>query len=218
MMNLPFMFLALIGFETCNKFEIKNSLGQRIYLAVEDSDCCTRNCFGRAKPFTLRVLDNVNKEVITIERPLRCDSCCSPCCLQEVSVQPPWQFIKYFRKNFHPSLNADVMIITTFTYVLLLLQIKIQAPPGVSIGYITQTWHLCLPKYTVQNERRENVLKITGPCVQCQCCTDIDFKVRIVIMFIDLLSLCKTNIILQSVTNISNTFVLSRGEIMCLHV
>ncbi|XP_023415979.2 phospholipid scramblase 2-like [Cavia porcellus] len=130
---------ALIGFETCNKFEIKNSLGQRIYLAVEDSDCCTRNCFGRAKPFTLRVLDNVNKEVITIERPLRCDSCCSPCCLQEI---------------------------------------KIQAPPGVSIGYITQTWHLCLPKYTVQNERRENVLKITGPCVQCQCCTDIDFKIK----------------------------------------
>lgn len=46
------------------------------------------------------------------------------------------------------------------------------------MGYVTQTWHPCLPKYTVQNERREAVLKITGPCVPCRCCTDIDFKIK----------------------------------------
>ncbi|EHA99217.1 Phospholipid scramblase 2 [Heterocephalus glaber] len=130
---------VLTGFETNNKFEIKNSLGQRVYFAVEDTDCCTRNCCGPCRPFTLKILDNLGREVITMERPLRCDDCCFPCCLQEI---------------------------------------EIQAPPGVPIGYITQKWHPCLPKYAVQNERREDVLKITGPCVACRCCTDIDFKIK----------------------------------------
>eukprot|EP00069_Balaena_mysticetus_P007810 bmy_19377T0 len=31
------MFLAIISYETNNKYEIKNSLGQRIYFAAEDT-------------------------------------------------------------------------------------------------------------------------------------------------------------------------------------
>nr|XP_014334790.1 PREDICTED: phospholipid scramblase 1 isoform X1 [Bos mutus] len=130
---------VLIGFETNNKYEIKNSLGQRIYFAAEDTDCCTRNCCGPSRPFTMRILDNMGREVITLERPLRCTSCCFPCCLQEI---------------------------------------EIQAPPGVPVGYVTQTWHPCLPKFTIQNERREDVLRISGPCVICSCCADIDFEVK----------------------------------------
>lgn len=83
------MFSVLTGFETNNKYEIKNSLGQRVYFAVEDTDCCTRNCCGASRPFTLRILDNMGREVMTLERPLRCSSCCFPCCLQEVSVKFP---------------------------------------------------------------------------------------------------------------------------------
>ncbi|EPQ11468.1 Phospholipid scramblase 2, partial [Myotis brandtii] len=75
---------VLIGFETNNKYEIKNSLGQRIYFAVEDTDCCTRNCCGANRSFTMRILDLMGREVITLERPLRCTSCCCPCCLQEI--------------------------------------------------------------------------------------------------------------------------------------
>ncbi|XP_032766053.1 phospholipid scramblase 1 isoform X2 [Rattus rattus] len=75
---------VLTGFETNNKYEIKNSLGQRVYFAVEDTDCCTRNCCGASRPFTLRILDNMGREVMTLERPLRCSSCCFPCCLQEL--------------------------------------------------------------------------------------------------------------------------------------
>ncbi|KAM5291839.1 LOW QUALITY PROTEIN: phospholipid scramblase 1-like [Ctenodactylus gundi] len=129
---------VLIGFEANNKYEIKNSLGQRVYFAAEDTGCCTRNWCGPCRPFTLRILNNLGQEVITMERPLRCDGCCCPCCLQEV----------------------------------------IQAPPGVPIGYIIQTWHPYLPKFTVQNEKREDVLKISGPCVIFKCCTDIDFKIK----------------------------------------
>ncbi|XP_046501468.1 phospholipid scramblase 1-like isoform X2 [Equus quagga] len=75
---------VITGFETENKYEIKNSFGQMIYFAKEDTDCCTRNCFGPARPFTLRIVDNLGQEVITMQRPLRCNSCFFPCCLQEV--------------------------------------------------------------------------------------------------------------------------------------
>ncbi|XP_010361690.1 phospholipid scramblase 1 isoform X1 [Rhinopithecus roxellana] len=130
---------VLTGFETNNKYEIKNSFGQRVYFAAEDTDCCTRNCCGPSRPFTLRIIDNMGQEVITLERPLRCSSCCCPCCLQEI---------------------------------------EIQAPPGVPVGYVIQTWHPCLPKFTIQNEKREDVLKISGPCVVCSCCGDVDFEIK----------------------------------------
>ncbi|XP_045150969.1 phospholipid scramblase 1 [Echinops telfairi] len=130
---------VLTGFETNNKYEIKNSLGQRVYFAVEDTDCCTRNCCGPGRPFTMKILDNMGREVMMLERPLRCSSCCCPCCLQEI---------------------------------------EIQAPPGVPVGYVIQTWHPCLPKFTIQNEKREEVLKIAGPCVVCSCCGDVDFEIK----------------------------------------
>lgn len=130
---------VLTGFETNNKFEIKNSLGQMVYVAVEDTDCCTRNCCEAARPFTMRILDNLGREVMTLERPLRCSSCCFPCCLQEI---------------------------------------EIQAPPGVPVGYVTQTWHPCLPKFTLQNEKRQDILKVVGPCIVCSCCSDIDFELK----------------------------------------
>ncbi|KAF5914570.1 hypothetical protein HPG69_007956 [Diceros bicornis minor] len=139
---------VLTGFETNNKYEIKNSFGQRIYFAKEDTDCCTRYCCGASRPFNLKILDNIGQEVITMQRPLRCSSCCFPCCLQEVSEQ----------------LEGDFL--------------EVHAPPGVPIGYVTQIWHPCLPKFTVQNERREDVLKIIGPCLVCSCCADIDFEVK----------------------------------------
>lgn len=130
---------VLIGFETNNKYEIKNILGQRIYFAVEDTDCCTRNCCGTNRPFTMRILDLMGREVITLQRPLRCTSCCCPCCLQEI---------------------------------------EIYAPSGVPVGYVIQNWHPCLPKLTIKNERKEDVLKIIGPCLVCGCCADVDFEIK----------------------------------------
>uniref|UniRef100_A0A8C6QDD7 Phospholipid scramblase n=1 Tax=Nannospalax galili TaxID=1026970 RepID=A0A8C6QDD7_NANGA len=104
----------------------------------EDNDCCTRNCCGAARPFTMKILDNMGQEVIAPERPLRCSSCCFPCCLQEI---------------------------------------EIQAPPGVPVGYVTQTWHPCLPKFTLQNEKKEDVLRVTGLCVDCTC-SDVDVQIK----------------------------------------
>lgn len=80
------MFVALVGFESNNKYEIKNSVGQNVFYAVEENDCLTRQCCGPLRSFTIRILDNFGQEVITVSRPLKCMSCFFPCCLQEVSA------------------------------------------------------------------------------------------------------------------------------------
>ncbi|XP_034657037.1 phospholipid scramblase 2 isoform X1 [Drosophila subobscura] len=80
---------AFTGFETNNKFSIKNALGQKVYYAVEDNDCCTRNICGPSRPFDMKVFDNYRQEVIHMHRPLACSACCFPCCLQSISVSAP---------------------------------------------------------------------------------------------------------------------------------
>jgi uncharacterized protein YxjI len=78
-----------IGVETKNKYKIMNSLGQNVYKAKEDTDCCTRNMCGPARPFDMIIKDNADREVMHLNRPLRCQSCCFPCCLQELEVSSP---------------------------------------------------------------------------------------------------------------------------------
>ncbi|XP_053167604.1 phospholipid scramblase 1-like isoform X2 [Hemicordylus capensis] len=129
---------VITGIETCNKYELKNALGQRIYFAAEENDCCTLNCCGPSRPFTMKIIDNLGQPVIELIRPLRCSSCCCPCCLQEIEVH---------------------------------------APPGTPVGYIKQNWDLCLPKFSIQNEAQQDMLKIVGPCIPCRCCADVNFEV-----------------------------------------
>ncbi|XP_022914407.1 phospholipid scramblase 2-like isoform X2 [Onthophagus taurus] len=80
---------VITGYESKNKFSIRNSLGQKVYYAVEDNDCCTRNCCGPLRPFDMKILDNYGHEVIHLHRPLACDSCLFPCCLQSMEVSSP---------------------------------------------------------------------------------------------------------------------------------
>jgi len=37
---------VLFSFETENKYQVKNSLGQQVYFAKENTNCCNRNCLG----------------------------------------------------------------------------------------------------------------------------------------------------------------------------
>ncbi|KAF7243250.1 Phospholipid scramblase 2 [Varanus komodoensis] len=96
---------VITGFETCNKYEIKNSLGQRVYFAAEVNDCCTLNCCGPSRPFTMKIVDNLGQEVIELIRPLRCAHCCCPCCLQELEVHaPPGRPVGYIKQLWDPCL------------------------------------------------------------------------------------------------------------------
>uniref|UniRef100_A0A671QBL3 Phospholipid scramblase n=1 Tax=Sinocyclocheilus anshuiensis TaxID=1608454 RepID=A0A671QBL3_9TELE len=78
------VYAALAGLESNNKYEIRNSMGQNVFYAVEENDCLTRQCCGPLRSFTIRVLDNFGQEIITVSRPLKCMSWFVPCCLQEV--------------------------------------------------------------------------------------------------------------------------------------
>lgn len=130
---------AIIGFETNNQYEIKNSLGQKIYSAKEKNDCCTRNCCGALRSFDMKIKDNTDREVIRLIRPYRCVSCWCPCCLQEMEVQ---------------------------------------APPGTTVGYVKQDWHPCYPQFSIQGPNKETVMKLEGPCLACNCCSDVNFELK----------------------------------------
>jgi len=77
------------GIETQNKYEVFNSLGQLVYKAKEDSNFCSRQCCGPLRSFDLHITDLQGQEVIQLNRPLRCQGCCFPCCLQEMEVCSP---------------------------------------------------------------------------------------------------------------------------------
>jgi len=80
---------VITGFETENEYKVKNSMGQDIYYAKEQTDCCTRNCCGPSRPFDMTLRDNAGIEVIHLYRPLKCQSCCFPCCLQVIEISSP---------------------------------------------------------------------------------------------------------------------------------
>ncbi|XP_026792247.1 phospholipid scramblase 2 [Pangasianodon hypophthalmus] len=130
---------AFIGFETNNQYEIKNSMGQKIYKAKEKNDCCTRNCCGSLRSFDMKIKDNMDREVIRLIRPFRCASCWCPCCMQELEVQ---------------------------------------APPGTTIGYVSQDWHPFYPKFSIKGANKETVMKLEGPCLACNCCGDVNFELK----------------------------------------
>ena len=77
---------AVIGFETQNKYTVFNSMGQQVFKAKEDTNCINRQCCGPARPFDMKLTDNHGNEVIHLDRPLRCSTCCFPCCLQKMEV------------------------------------------------------------------------------------------------------------------------------------
>ncbi|ROL51731.1 Phospholipid scramblase 2 [Anabarilius grahami] len=76
---------VILGWETNNKYMVKNSMGQQVFYVAEENDCCNRQFCGPLRSFVLHVQDNLGQEVMTLTRPLKCGSCCFPCCLQEDS-------------------------------------------------------------------------------------------------------------------------------------
>ncbi|KAG8242724.1 hypothetical protein J6590_059968 [Homalodisca vitripennis] len=79
----------LVGYETANRYAIKNTTGQNLYFAYEKSNCLSRNALGHLRPFTIKVLDTTKVEVMRIKRRLACESCWCPCYLQKVEVFAP---------------------------------------------------------------------------------------------------------------------------------
>ena len=55
---------VMTGWEDNNKYRVFNSLGQDVFYAKEDNDCCTRMCCGSGRPFEMNIVDNLGKEVM----------------------------------------------------------------------------------------------------------------------------------------------------------
>ena len=65
-----------------------------------DSSCIVRQYCGPQRPFAMSITDNNGREVIHLERPLRCSAWCCFCCLQEIEVQaPPGQVVGYVKQE-----------------------------------------------------------------------------------------------------------------------
>lgn len=99
------VFEMFTGFETCNKYQVKNVMGQQVFFAGEESDACMRQCCGPSRSFVMHITDNFGREVIRVIREFKCCagvSCCacSDCCAMEVRVEAPvGQTIGYIKQQ-----------------------------------------------------------------------------------------------------------------------
>ncbi|XP_020836598.1 phospholipid scramblase 4 [Phascolarctos cinereus] len=141
LVHQQFQILDLItGFESNNRYEVKNNMGQMVYMVLEDTDDITRNAYHSIRPFVLRVVDCMGQEIMRMQRPLRYTCCCF-CCSSTMQ------------------------------------ELEVQSPPGVPLGYIMQQGVFFATNFRIENEKKEHVLNIDGPC-KAQCCSDTIFQIR----------------------------------------
>ncbi|XP_044893405.1 phospholipid scramblase 4 isoform X1 [Felis catus] len=57
-------------------------------------------------------------------------------------------------------------------------ELEVQCPPGVTIGFVAEHWNLCRAVYSIQNEKKENVMRVRGPCSTYGCGSDSVFEVK----------------------------------------
>ncbi|XP_054152997.1 phospholipid scramblase 1-like [Oppia nitens] len=146
---------VLTGFETNNQYDIQNNLGQNIYLASENTDCCTRCCCGPNRAFEMRIMAANQQEVMHLTRPLRCDNCYCFCCLQYVRVEsPPGQLIGHVEQQWsclRPAYrvidaNGEVILkilgpFCTFSIFCQDVEFQVVSKNGdIKVGRITKQW------------------------------------------------------------------------------
>lgn len=135
---------AFTGWEGANKYVVKNTLGQQVYYAAENSGCCERQCCKNARSFEMRVVDNMNQDIMLIKRPLRCTgSCwCCECMRQYMEVEcPPGEPIGYIKADCSCCFPSFSILTSDMQQVL-----KVKAPCG-GYGCI----NCCNPKYKVED-------------------------------------------------------------------
>ncbi|XP_023368766.1 phospholipid scramblase 4-like [Otolemur garnettii] len=56
--------------------------------------------------------------------------------------------------------------------------LEVQCPPGVTLGFVAEHWNLCRAVYSIQNEKKENVMRVRGPCSTYGCGSDSVFEIK----------------------------------------
>ncbi|KAL3310550.1 hypothetical protein Ciccas_010886 [Cichlidogyrus casuarinus] len=173
------LFEVFTGWETKNRYKIKNSVGQQVFFASEESGMCSRQCCGHQRSFIVHITDNRGVEVARVIRqmkllPLAC--CClfhlCKCCQPSISsdkyssteiidCQP-----KNKKKNnvFAKFLNDSLENCSQ--------SVVVEAPPGVEIGRVYQRLSCNESKFEVLTPEGKPVLLISGKmsCCETLCC------------------------------------------------
>jgi len=85
---------VVTDWETPNKYAIKNTMGQQVYFAAEESGECMRQCCSSDRGFVMHITDNLGQEVIRVNREFKCCAGCnwcagSDCCAMVVTIEAP---------------------------------------------------------------------------------------------------------------------------------
>ncbi|XP_066477616.1 uncharacterized protein [Tiliqua scincoides] len=160
------IFEILTNIEVNNRYAIKNALGQMIYFAAEENDCCTLFCCGGCRPFTMKLFSHMGQQVIELVRPWKCWCCWCCCCLQELEVQaPPGIPIGYVKQIWGPCVPVYVLQNEAREDVF-----KITGP-FVGCGCCKDIQFNVIPVDGVQTVGK--IIKNCGGCVK-ECFTDAD--------------------------------------------
>lgn len=96
------MIEMFTGWETSNRYVVKNIRGEPVYYAVEQTDLITRNYFGSGRPFDILVMDNMRTVVLRMRRPFQLQgyACCG--LTQEIEITSgAGQLLGIVREKFH---------------------------------------------------------------------------------------------------------------------
>ncbi|KAK9980327.1 hypothetical protein ABG768_013697 [Culter alburnus] len=129
------------------------------------AEVCAEVCCGIKSNNRYTVKNDNGHKIFTI---IEDNDCCNrTCCAGARS---------FIMSVFNNSDQEIIRLVRPFVCNCWGIEVEVQSPPGVTIGYVRQNFHICLPKFTVENERGEPAFKIAGPCVACVCCTDETFE------------------------------------------
>ncbi|KAK6731004.1 hypothetical protein RB195_007461 [Necator americanus] len=152
---------VITGFETRNKYALRNANGEQVYYAFEESECCERLCCGPGRGFTMHVVDNFGREVLRIQRPFRCcgRGCYGllagvPGCGSECTIESPPGYVigtveqraTFCASSFVVKDNKDEVILRIDGPCCCLLcgcqdkEFPVTLPSDEHIGFITKKW------------------------------------------------------------------------------
>ncbi|XP_022332739.2 phospholipid scramblase 1-like [Crassostrea virginica] len=85
---------VITGFETKNKYDVMNSMGQQCFFAQEESELCMRLVCGPNREYTMHITDNNGQEVMRVHHNFVCCVGCCWCatdssCGYEVQIEAP---------------------------------------------------------------------------------------------------------------------------------
>lgn len=80
---------VLVGWETPNKYTVKDQAGNKIFYVGEESGCCPRQLCAGMRPFTLTVKDPVGNNILVYDRALDCGCCFGLFCPDSLTVSTP---------------------------------------------------------------------------------------------------------------------------------